>query len=85
VVVAAIHDELPESPFALAHDEDIGGWSARIGACLVECGGYGVGSGGGFVGILAGGLSIGISSSSVIGCKIEEKFYREQRYFNLFG
>jgi hypothetical protein len=39
VVVAAIHDEEPESPFALAHDEDIGGWSARIGDCLVECGG----------------------------------------------
>jgi hypothetical protein len=36
VVVAAIHDE---SPFALAHDEDIGGWSARIGDCLVVCGG----------------------------------------------
>jgi hypothetical protein len=39
VVVAAIHDEEPESPFALAHDEDIGGWSAMIGGCLVECGG----------------------------------------------
>ena len=39
VVVAAIHDEEPESPFALAHDEDIGGWSARIGDCLVEAGG----------------------------------------------
>jgi hypothetical protein len=39
VVVAAIHDEEPESPFALAHDEDIGGWSARIGDCLVGCGG----------------------------------------------
>jgi hypothetical protein len=39
VVVAAIHDEEPESPFALAHDEDIGGWSARIGDCLVRCGG----------------------------------------------
>jgi hypothetical protein len=38
VVVAAIHDE-PESPFALAHDEDIGGWSARIADCLVACGG----------------------------------------------
>ncbi len=39
VVVAAIHDEEPESPFALAHDEDIGGWSARIGDCLVARGG----------------------------------------------
>jgi hypothetical protein len=39
VVVAAIHHEEPESPFALAHDEDIGGWSARIGDCLVACGG----------------------------------------------
>jgi hypothetical protein len=39
VVVAAIHDEEPESPFALAHDEDIGGWSARIGDCLMACGG----------------------------------------------
>ncbi len=38
-VVAAIHDEELESPFALAHDEDIGGWSARIGDCLVGCGG----------------------------------------------
>jgi hypothetical protein len=38
-VVAAIHDGEPESPFALAHDEDIGGWSAKIGDCLVGCGG----------------------------------------------
>jgi hypothetical protein len=38
-VIAAIHDEELDSPFALAHDEDIGGWSARIGDCLVECGG----------------------------------------------
>jgi hypothetical protein len=38
-VVAALHDEEPESPFALAHDEDFGGWSARIEDCLVECGG----------------------------------------------
>jgi hypothetical protein len=38
-VIAAIHDEVLESPFALAHDEDIGGWSARIEDCLVECGG----------------------------------------------
>jgi hypothetical protein len=38
-VIAAIHDEEPESPFALAHDENIGGWSARIGACLLEAGG----------------------------------------------
>jgi hypothetical protein len=38
-VVAAIHDQEPDSPFALAHDEDIGGWSARIGDCLVEAGG----------------------------------------------
>jgi hypothetical protein len=38
-VIAAIHDEEPESPFALAHDEDIGGWSARIRDCLVACGG----------------------------------------------
>jgi hypothetical protein len=39
VVVASIHDEEPESPFALAHDEDIGGWSVRIGDCLMACGG----------------------------------------------
>jgi hypothetical protein len=39
VVAAAIHDEELESPFALAHDEDIGGWSARIGDCLIACGG----------------------------------------------
>jgi hypothetical protein len=39
VVVAAIHDEELESPFALAHDEDIGGWSAMVGDCLVEAGG----------------------------------------------
>jgi hypothetical protein len=38
-VIAAIHDEEAESPFALAHDEDIGGWSARIGDCLVRSGG----------------------------------------------
>jgi hypothetical protein len=38
-VIAAIHDEEPEPPFALAHDEDIGGWSARIGDCLMACGG----------------------------------------------
>ncbi len=38
-VIAAIHDEEPESPFALAHDEDIGCWSARIGDCLLEAGG----------------------------------------------
>jgi hypothetical protein len=38
-VVAAIHDEELESPFALAHDEDIGGWSAKIGDCLMACGG----------------------------------------------
>jgi hypothetical protein len=38
-VIAAIHDEEPESPFALAHDEDIVGWSVRIGDCLVEFGG----------------------------------------------
>ena len=28
-----------ELPFSLAHDEDIGGWSARIGDCLVRSGG----------------------------------------------
>jgi hypothetical protein len=38
-VIAVIHDEELESSFALAHDEDIGGWSARIGDCLVEAGG----------------------------------------------
>jgi hypothetical protein len=38
-VVAAIHDEELESPFALAHDEDIGGWSAKIADCLVSYGG----------------------------------------------
>jgi hypothetical protein len=38
-VIAAIYDEELESPFALAHDEDIGGWSAKIGDCLVKCGG----------------------------------------------
>jgi hypothetical protein len=38
-VVAAICDDEPDSPFALAHDEDIGGWSARITDCLVGAGG----------------------------------------------
>ncbi len=39
VVVAAIHDDELESPFALAHNEDIGGWSTKIGDYLVACGG----------------------------------------------
>jgi hypothetical protein len=70
-VIAAIHDEEPESPFALAHDEDIGGWSARIGACLVECGGSmgfwsivqatGLAPVEALLGLLLGGLSIGWS------------------------
>ena len=38
-VVAALHEEELESPFALAHGEDIGGWSVRIGDCLVMGGG----------------------------------------------
>ncbi len=38
-VIAAICEDEPESPFALAHDEDIGGWSAKIGDCLLEAGG----------------------------------------------
>jgi hypothetical protein len=38
-VIAATHYEEQESPFALAHDEDIGGWSVRIGDCLMACGG----------------------------------------------
>jgi hypothetical protein len=38
-VVAAIHDEEPESPLALAHDEDISGWSARIKDYLAKAGG----------------------------------------------
>jgi hypothetical protein len=82
VVVAAIHDEEPESPFALAHDEDIGGWSARIGDCLVACGGSM-----GFwsivaatklapvevlLGLLLGGLSISFGAKS----DKEENFYR---------
>jgi hypothetical protein len=71
VVVAAIHDEEPESPFALAHDEDIGGWSARIGDCLVACGGSmgfwsivevtGLAPVEVLLGLLLGGLSIGWS------------------------
>jgi hypothetical protein len=90
VVVAAIHDKEPESPFALAHDEDIGGWSARIGDCLVACGGSM-----GFwsivevtelapvevlLGLLLGGLSIGFGASGAIGFgaewDTEENFYR---------
>jgi hypothetical protein len=82
VVVAAIHDEEPESPFALAHDEDIGGWSARIGDCLLACGGSM-----GFwsivtatklapvevlLGLLLGGLSISFGAES----DKEENFYR---------
>jgi hypothetical protein len=34
-----IHDAEPESPLELAHDEDIGGWSAKIENCLIGCGG----------------------------------------------
>jgi hypothetical protein len=90
VVVAAIHDEEPESPFALAHDEDIGGWSARIGDCLVACGGSM-----GFwsivevtelapvevlLGLLLGGLSIAFGASGAIAFGAEwdtgENFYR---------
>jgi hypothetical protein len=82
VVIAAIHDEEPESPFALAHDEDIGGWSARIGDCLVACGGSM-----GFwsivevtelapvevlLGLLLGGLSIAFGAE----WDKEENFYR---------
>jgi hypothetical protein len=37
-VVAAIH-EVELSPLELAHDEDIPGWSAKIGDCLVAAGG----------------------------------------------
>jgi hypothetical protein len=37
-IVAAIHEAEP-SPLELAHDEDIGGWSARIADCLVKAGG----------------------------------------------
>jgi hypothetical protein len=81
-VVAALHDEEPESPFALAHDEDVGGWSARIGDCLVACGGSI-----GFwsivtatklapvevlLGLLLGGLSISFGAES----DKEENFYR---------
>jgi hypothetical protein len=33
-----ICDEEPESPFALAHDEDIGGWSAKIADFWLEAG-----------------------------------------------
>jgi hypothetical protein len=81
-VIAAIHDEEPESPFALAHDEDVGGWSARIGDCLVVCGGSM-----GFwsivtatklapvevlLGLLLGGLSISFGAES----DKEENFYR---------
>ena len=35
-VIATLHDEELESPFTLAHDEGIGGWSTRIGDCLVS-------------------------------------------------
>jgi hypothetical protein len=81
-VIVAIHDEEPESPFALAHDEDIGGWSAKIGDCLEGCGGSM-----GFwsivtatelapvevlLGLLLGGLSISFGAES----DKEENFYR---------
>jgi hypothetical protein len=80
-VIAAIHDEEPESPFALAHDEDIGGWSARIGDCLVACGGSmgfwsvvevtGLAPVEVLLGLLLGGLSIGFSAETDTG----ENFY----------
>jgi hypothetical protein len=90
VVVAAIHDEEPESPFALAHDEDIGGWSAKIGDCLVQCGGSmgfwsivevtGLAPVEVLLGLLLGGLSIAFGASGAIGfgaeSDTEENFYR---------
>jgi hypothetical protein len=82
-VIAAIHDEEPESPFALAHDEDIGGWSARIVDCLVACGGSmgfwsiveatGLAPVEVLLGLLLGGLSIGFGAEWDTG----ENFYRE--------
>jgi hypothetical protein len=81
-VIAAIHDEEPESPFALAHDEDIGGWSARIGDCLMACGGSmgfwsivevtGLAPVEVLLGLLLGGLSIGFGAEWDTG----ENFYR---------
>jgi hypothetical protein len=81
-VIAAIHDEEPESPFALAHDEDIGGWSARIGDCLVACGGSmgfwsivevtGLAPVEVLLGLLLGGLLISFGAES----DKEENFYR---------
>jgi hypothetical protein len=87
VVVAAIHDE---EPLALAHDEDIGGWSARIGDCLVACGGSmgfwsivevtGLAPVEVLLGLLLGGLSIAFGASGAIGFgaewDTEENFYR---------
>jgi hypothetical protein len=89
-VVAAICDDEPESPFALAHDEDIGGWSAKIGDCLVEAGGSmgfwsivevtGLAPVEVLLGLLLGGLSIGFGASGAIGFgaewDTEENFYR---------
>jgi hypothetical protein len=89
-VVAAIHDEEPESPFALAHDEDIGGWSARIWDCLVRGGGSmgfwsivevtGLAPVEVLLGLLLGGLSIAFGASGAIGFgaewDTEENFYR---------
>jgi hypothetical protein len=81
-VIAAIHDEELESPFALAHDEDIGGWSAKIGACLVRCEGSmgfwsivevtGLAPVEVLLGLLLGELSIAFGAES----DKEESFYR---------
>jgi hypothetical protein len=90
VVVAAIHDDELESPFALAHDEDIGGWSARIawwrlmgfwsivevtGLAPVEV----------LLELLLRELLIAFGASGAIGFGAdwgtEEKFYRKDTYF----
>ncbi len=83
VVVAAIHDEELESPFALAHDEDIGGWSARIEDCLVACGGSmgfwsivevtGLAPVEVLLGLLLGGLSIDFGADG----DTKENFYHK--------
>jgi hypothetical protein len=85
-VVAAICDE--ESPLALAHDEDIGGWSARIGDCLVEAGesmGFwsiveatGLAPVEVLLGLLLGGLLI--VRSGTLG---DEDFYRGGKIFSI--
>jgi hypothetical protein len=50
-----IHDAEPESPLELAHDEDIG-WVWGSDRVLGDRACYGLGSGGGFVRFVTGGI-----------------------------